>query len=119
MSATTYVTDAVTLGTGLLLARLILGVLMAAHGSQKLFGWLGGYGIAGTAGFFGPSVRAITDPICGAIFDKPETGLRPICTHVCDRPCTAAHDFTERRSVMLSSWSAIFGINPCGNRMSP
>jgi putative oxidoreductase len=25
---------------------------MAAHGSQKLFGWLGGYGIAGTGGFF-------------------------------------------------------------------
>ena len=52
MSTTTYIPDAVTLGMGLLLARLILGVLMAAHGSQKLFGWFGGYGIAGTAGFF-------------------------------------------------------------------
>jgi putative oxidoreductase len=52
MSSTTYVTDAVTLGAGLLLARLIFGVLMVAHGSQKLFGWFGGYGIAGTAGFF-------------------------------------------------------------------
>src|SRR3954471_15537811 len=38
--------------TGLLLARVVIGVLMAAHGSQKLFGWFGGYGIAGTAGFF-------------------------------------------------------------------
>jgi putative oxidoreductase len=37
---------------GLLLGRLVLGVLMAAHGSQKLLGWFGGYGIAGTAGFF-------------------------------------------------------------------
>ena len=52
MSPTTYITDAATLGTGLLLARLILGVLMVAHGGQKLFGWLGGYGIDGTAGFF-------------------------------------------------------------------
>jgi putative oxidoreductase len=52
MSTTTYVTDALTLGTGLLLARLILAVLMAAHASQKLFGWFGGYGLAGTAGFF-------------------------------------------------------------------
>jgi putative oxidoreductase len=25
---------------------------MAGHGSQKLFGWFGGYGLAGTAGFF-------------------------------------------------------------------
>ena len=37
---------------GLLLARVVIGVLMAAHGSQKLFGWFGGYGLAGTAGFF-------------------------------------------------------------------
>ena len=37
---------------GLLLARITLGVLMAAHGSQKLLGWFGGYGLAGTAGFF-------------------------------------------------------------------
>jgi putative oxidoreductase len=52
MSPTTYVTDAATLGTGLLLARLIVGALMVAHGGQKLFGWFGGYGLAGTAGFF-------------------------------------------------------------------
>jgi putative oxidoreductase len=37
---------------GLLLARLVIGLLMAAHGAQKAFGWFGGYGLAGTAGFF-------------------------------------------------------------------
>ena len=37
---------------GLLIARVVFGLLMAAHGSQKLFGWFGGYGLAGTAGFF-------------------------------------------------------------------
>jgi putative oxidoreductase len=37
---------------GLLIARMVFGLLMAAHGSQKLFGWFGGYGLAGTAGFF-------------------------------------------------------------------
>jgi putative oxidoreductase len=37
---------------GILLARLVFGLLMAAHGSQKLFGWLGGYGLTGTGGFF-------------------------------------------------------------------
>jgi putative oxidoreductase len=36
---------------GLLLARLALGLLMAAHGAQKLFGWFGGHGLDGTAGF--------------------------------------------------------------------
>jgi putative oxidoreductase len=29
-----------------------MGLTFAAHGTQKLFGWFGGYGIAGTGGFF-------------------------------------------------------------------
>jgi len=36
---------------GLLVVRVVVGLLMAAHGSQKLFGWFGGYGIAGTGQF--------------------------------------------------------------------
>ena len=38
--------------TGLLIARLVFGTVLAAHGAQKLFGWFGGYGIAGTGGYF-------------------------------------------------------------------
>jgi putative oxidoreductase len=38
--------------TGLVLVRLVIGPLMAAHGAQKLLGWFGGYGLAGTGGFF-------------------------------------------------------------------
>ena len=38
--------------TGLLMGRLVLGLLMAGHGAQKLFGWFGGYGLSGTGGFF-------------------------------------------------------------------
>ena len=37
---------------GLLIARVVFGLVMAAHGTQKLFGWFGGYGLAGTGGFF-------------------------------------------------------------------
>ena len=44
--------DSSTLSTGLLVARLALGLAMAAHGSQKLLGWFGGYGLKGTGGFF-------------------------------------------------------------------
>lgn len=36
----------------LLIARLLLGGALFAHGAQKLFGWFGGYGIKGTGGFF-------------------------------------------------------------------
>ncbi|APU38972.1 MULTISPECIES: DoxX family protein [unclassified Streptomyces] len=37
---------------GLLLLRIVLGLTMAAHGTQKLFGWFGGGGIDGTGRFF-------------------------------------------------------------------
>jgi len=36
---------------GLLLLRVVLGGIMAVHGAQKLFGWFGGHGISGTAGW--------------------------------------------------------------------
>jgi putative oxidoreductase len=44
--------DLATVSAGLLVARLVLGLLLAGHGAQKLFGWFGGYGLAGTGGFF-------------------------------------------------------------------
>jgi len=45
----TYATNPQMLGIGLLIGRVVLGLLMAAHGAQKLFGWFGGYGLHGTA----------------------------------------------------------------------
>ncbi|HEY1882698.1 MAG TPA: DoxX family protein [Candidatus Cybelea sp.] len=35
-----------------LIVRVIVGLAVAAHGAQKLFGWFGGPGIRGTAGTF-------------------------------------------------------------------
>jgi putative oxidoreductase len=37
---------------GLFIIRAIIGGLLFAHGTQKLFGWYGGYGLDGTGGFF-------------------------------------------------------------------
>src|SRR3977135_3150827 len=36
---------------GILMLRLVVGLTLAAHGTQKLFGWFGGYGLTGTGGF--------------------------------------------------------------------
>jgi putative oxidoreductase len=37
---------------GIVIVRVLFGAALAAHGSQKLFGWFGGYGLKGTGGFF-------------------------------------------------------------------
>ena len=40
------------MSVGLLMVRVVVGLLMAGHGSQKLFGWFGGYGLNATGEFF-------------------------------------------------------------------
>src|SRR5256885_16633502 len=37
---------------GLLVLRVVVGALFFGHGAQKLFGWYGGHGLAGTGQFF-------------------------------------------------------------------
>lgn len=35
------------------LIRIAAGLMLVPHGAQKLFGWFGGYGLSGTAQYFG------------------------------------------------------------------
>jgi putative oxidoreductase len=46
-----------TYDVGVLILRLVVGGVLFAHGAQKLFGWFGGYGLAGTSAFFGSQLR--------------------------------------------------------------
>jgi putative oxidoreductase len=42
---------------GLLFLRLVLGAFLFGHGAQKLFGWFGGPGLAGTTGWLVSQLR--------------------------------------------------------------
>ena len=48
----TYPIDPQMLSIGLLVVRVVVGLIMAAHGASKLLGWFGGYGLRGTGEFF-------------------------------------------------------------------
>jgi putative oxidoreductase len=61
---------------GLLLLRLAVGVAFSLHGFQKLFGWFGGGGLNGTAGWFrslgfgegrAAAVKAGSSEVCGGL----------------------------------------------------
>jgi putative oxidoreductase len=41
------------MSSGLLLLRIVIGLTFFGHGAQKLFGWWGGPGPAGTSGWLG------------------------------------------------------------------
>src|SRR5258705_12417198 len=41
----------IKMAVGLLLLRLGVGLILVAHGAQKLFGWFGGPGLTGTGQF--------------------------------------------------------------------
>jgi putative oxidoreductase len=52
--------DRSAVDVALLVARIIVGVIFVAHGSQKLFGAFGGPGLAGVVGMMGPLGYLVT-----------------------------------------------------------
>jgi putative oxidoreductase len=46
--------DRMLVDVSLLVMRVIVGVIFAAHGAQKMFGWFGGQGLAAVVEMMGP-----------------------------------------------------------------
>lgn len=62
MSSNSVLTEPVANSSAALLLRLALGVIFFAHGAQKVLGWFGGYGLAGSLGYF-ENVLGISAPL--------------------------------------------------------
>jgi putative oxidoreductase len=77
-----------TMSAGVLLIRIVTGLVMTAHGAQKLFGWFGGYGLGKTGDFFA------------------QLGFRP------GRPFAAAASFAEIVSGLLVAFGFLGPIGP-------
>ena len=77
-----------TFSAGVLLIRIVTGLVMTAHGAQKLFGWFGGYGLDKTGEFFA------------------QLGFRP------GRPFAAAASFAEIVGGLLVASGFLGPIGP-------
>ena len=90
-------------GFGSIALRVPVGIIFAAHGAQKLFGWFGGYGLQGT-GQWMESVGIAPGVLMAGLAGGAEFfGGLALLLGVLVRPASAALAFT-----MLV---AIFGVH--------
>jgi putative oxidoreductase len=74
---------------GLLTGRIILGLVIGAHGAQKLMGWFGGFGFEGTINFF-TTVIGLPYVMALLIILLESVGMVALITGVASRIISAA-----------------------------
>ena len=70
------------------LQRIALGAIILPHGLQKLLGWFGGYGFAGTMGFFVDTMH-IPTPIAFLVIMIESLGALGLIAGIFSRGCAA------------------------------
>ena len=95
-------------GAGALALRVPVGVIFAAHGAQKLFGWFGGYGLEGTGQFFG-SIGLTPGYLMALLAGLVEFfGGLALVFGILVRPAAAALAFAMLIAVFAVHWSKGF-----------
>ena len=95
-------------GAGALALRIPVGIIFAAHGAQKLFGWFGGYGLEGTGQFFG-SIGLNPGYLMALLAGLVEFfGGLALVLGVLVRPAAAALAFAMLIAVFAVHWSKGF-----------
>lgn len=92
--------------------RLGVGIVMAAHGAQKLFGWFGGYGLEGTGQFFAENLGLKPGILMAALAGGTEFfGGLLLLVGLLTRPAAAAIAFTMAVAILTAKMGAFFASN--------
>ena len=101
-------------GAGALALRVPVGIIFAAHGAQKLFGWFGGYGLDGTGQFFG-SVGLNPGYLMALLAGAAEFfGGLALVVGLFVRPAAAALAFAMLVAIFAVHWSKGFFLDKGG-----
>lgn len=92
--------------------RLGVGIVMAAHGAQKLFGWFGGYGLEGTGQFFAENLGLKPGVLMAAMAGGTEfLGGILLILGLCTRLSGAALAGTMAVAIVTAHPDAFFASN--------
>ena len=95
-------------GAGALALRIPVGMIFAAHGAQKLFGWFGGYGLEGTGQFFA-SVGLNPGSLLALLAGLAESfGGLALVAGLLVRPAAAALAFAMLVAIFAVHWGKGF-----------
>ena len=101
-------------GAAALALRVPVGIIFAAHGAQKLFGWFGGYGLDGTGQFFG-SIGLNPGYLMALLAGLAEfLGGLALVAGVLVRPAAAALAFTMLVAIFAVHFSKGFFMSSGG-----
>ncbi|MGY0194368.1 DoxX family protein [Leptothrix sp. BB-4] len=88
--------------------RVPVGIIFAAHGAQKLFGWFGGYGLDGTGEFFA-SIGLAPGYLLALLAGSAEFfGGLTLLLGLLVRPASAVLAFTMLVAIFSVHWSKGF-----------
>ena len=92
--------------------RLGVGIVMFAHGAQKLFGWFGGYGLQGTGQFFAENLGLKPGVLMAAMAGGTEFfGGLLLLAGFLTRGAAAAIAFTMAVAIVTAKMGAFFASN--------
>ena len=91
-----------------LILRVPVGIIFAAHGAQKLFGWFGGYGLEGTGQYLA-SIGLAPGYLMALLAGSAEFfGGLALVLGLLVRPAAAALAFAMLVAIFAAHWSSGF-----------